>query len=76
MDTNLQKAYDNYFALFRTEGWKQFIEDMESVYDGFHIEDIKDEQSLFKTQGELKILNNILCFENGIKANYEILTEK
>lgn len=76
MDPNLQEQYDNYFELFRTKGWKQFIEDLEEVFKSFHIEDIKDTEELFRIKGERKVLNQILGFESAIIANYDMLLQE
>lgn len=76
MDDHLKTQYENYFALFRTEGWKQFIEDMSIVYEGYQIEDIKDDLGLAKVQGERKILRNVLVFEDAIRTTYDTLMEE
>lgn len=76
MDSDLLKQYDNYFDLFANEGWKQFIEDMQSIYDGYRIENIKDEQALAYIKGERRILNQVLRFEKAIRTNYELTVEK
>jgi hypothetical protein len=75
LDTELQTQYDNYFTMFRTEGWKQFIEDMNEVYEAYRREDIKDDIDLAKVQGERKILKNILVFEDAIHSTYDALEE-
>lgn len=75
MDTELQTQYDNYFAMFRTEGWKQFIEDMNGVYESYSIDNLKDDLDLFKVQGERKVLKNILVFEDAIRSTYDALNE-
>lgn len=75
MDPEVSAQYDNYFHLFRSKGWKQFVEDMEAVYDSYSIESIKDELDLARIHGERRILNNILNFETGILQSYTSLTE-
>lgn len=75
MNPELQEQYDNYFEMFRTQGWKQFIEDMSEVYDSFYIEDIKDELELYRIKGERKVLNQIINFENSIRTSHENLLE-
>lgn len=75
MDIELQVQYDNYFNMFRTEGWKQFIEDMQDIYDSYIIEDIKDELQLSRVQGERFILNQILNFEWSIQNAQDLLNE-
>ena len=76
MDQNLLNQYENYFQMFRTEGWKQFIEDMQDIFDTYHIEDIKDGTQLAFIKGERRILNQVLQFEPAIKANYELAMEQ
>lgn len=71
MDIDLEKQYDNYFRIFSTKGWKQFIEDMQDVYDNYRIEDIKDEIQLAQVQGERKILWQVLKFEESLRHAYD-----
>lgn len=75
MKQELLNQYEAYFQMFRTEGWKQFLEDMQDIYDNYRIEDIKDDKQLAFVQGERRILSQILGFETGITTNYELLTE-
>lgn len=76
MDTELQTQYDNYFKMFRTKGWQQFVEDMEGIFDSYSIEDIKDERQLLLIQGERRILQQILRFELSLQDNYDLLLEE
>lgn len=76
MEQYLKTQYDNYFEMFRTEGWKQFVEDMTDVFKGYRIEDIKDDIDLAKVQGERKILNTILAFEDAIRTTYDTFAEE
>jgi hypothetical protein len=73
LDTELQRQYDNYFEMFSTEGWKQLIEDLEDISDNFRIEDIKDEVDLANIQGQLKVLKQILYFEDSIRRTHDDL---
>jgi hypothetical protein len=61
--------------MFRTNGWKQFIEDMTDVFDNYFIEDIKDELELYKIKGERKVLNQIINFETSVRTAYDQLVE-
>lgn len=74
MDQELQRQYDNYFEMFSTEGWKQFVEDLEDISDNFRIEDIKDGVDLATIQGQLKVLKQILYFEDSIRRTHDELT--
>lgn len=75
MDQELQRQYDNYFDMFSTAGWKQFVEDLEDISDTFRIEDIKDEVDLASIQGQLKVLKQILYFEDSIRRTHDELLE-
>lgn len=71
MDKETQEYFDDYFELFSTEGWKQFIEEIEDIIDTFSIENIKDQDDLKTTQGQLQILNRIANFEDSIRNAYD-----
>jgi isopentenyl diphosphate isomerase/L-lactate dehydrogenase-like FMN-dependent dehydrogenase len=75
LDNEIQKQYDNFFSTFATDGWKQLVEDLSDIYDGYRIEDIKDDIHLASVQGERKILNMILNFEESIRRSYDDLQE-
>lgn len=75
MDSDLQKQYENFFSMFITDGWKQFIEDMEDIYDTYKIEDIKDEQQLNRVKGERSILWRIINMEQSIRYAYDNMAE-
>ena len=71
-----EKYYENYFDTFATEGWKQFVEEIESILDGHRIEDIRDEQNLAYIKGERAALMRVRRFAGGIKQSYEIIKER
>lgn len=71
MDKETQEYFEDYFELFSTEGWKQFIEEIEDIIDTFSIENIKDQDDLKTTQGQLQILNRIANFEDSIRNAYD-----
>lgn len=73
MDQELQQQYDHYFEMFATQGWKQFVEDLEDISDNFRIEDIKDDVDLANIQGQLKVLKQILYFEDSIRRTHDDL---
>ena len=76
MNPILQQEYNNYFEMFRTSGWKQFIEDMQEALDGYAIEDIKDGEHLALVKGERRMLKQVLQFQWAIEMNYELLEEE
>ena len=76
MDQETQKYYANYFDLFATEGWKEFIKEMREVHENYRIEQIKDETELNRIKGERATLFRVLRFEDAIRRHYDLLMEK
>lgn len=76
MDQETQKYYDNYFDLFASEGWKEFITEMREVHENYRIEQIKDETELNRVKGERATLFRVLRFEDAIRRHYDLLMEK
>lgn len=68
-----EKYYENYFDLFITDGWKQFISDLTDTANSFEIRNIQDEAGLKFAQGQLMILDRMLNFENSIRTVYKDL---
>ena len=72
MDKELEKYYENYFDLFASQGWKQFIEDMEAnrllMSD---IRQVRDADSLHFHKGQLNIVDKIVGFENAIELAWK-----
>lgn len=66
-----EKYYEAYFDLFLTDGWKQFIEDLQSTSEAFDVRNIKDGESLKFIQGQLMILDRMVNFEHGIRTAYD-----
>jgi len=71
-----EKYYDNYFNLFVTEGWKEFISEIQEIVDGQRIEDIRDEAQLNYTKGERSALKRITQFEGGVRLSYDLIKER
>jgi len=75
MTPEVEKYYENYFDLFTTDGWKQYVEQVEAEKDNFLIENIKDDRDLYAKQGQLYVINNILNFESMIRNAYDSIQE-
>jgi hypothetical protein len=71
-----EKYYDHYFNTFSTEGWKQFKDEIQEIYDSYRIEDIKDESQLARVKGERAMLFKMLRFEGGIRGAYDLIKER
>jgi hypothetical protein len=73
VDKDLQKYYETYFDLFSSEGWKQYIKDVEDNRTLMSdVLTIKDGNDLYYRKGTLETLDRILNFENAIVASYEL----
>jgi hypothetical protein len=68
-----QKYYETYFDLFMSDGWKQFMEEINEILDRHRIEDIKNETHLAFVKGERDALFRVRRFETGIKSAYDVL---
>ena len=76
MTPDEEKYYERYFDLFLTSGWKQFIEEMTDASSTYRLEDIKDTEHLYRSQGELSVLKRLLSFEEGIRNAYDYVLEQ
>jgi len=68
-----EQYYDNFFTLFALEGWKQYVKDAEQSKEGFIIENIDNEKTLFHTRGQLDVINNIINLETKIRYQFDQL---
>ena len=71
MTPELEKYYENYFDLFTSSGWKQFLEEAQDGYDALDVEKCKDWDSFLVTKTRREQLNAILNFENLIRVAYD-----
>jgi len=71
-----EKYYETYFNLFLSEGWKQFIEEIQEIIDAYRIEDIKDEKHLNTVKGQLQMLQRVSRFESSIRNAYDYTQER
>lgn len=72
MDKDLQKYYETYFDLFSSEGWKQYIKDVEDNRTLMSdVLSIKDGNDLYYRKGTLETLDRILNFQSAIEAAFE-----
>ena len=57
MNPELQKYYENRFSMMGSDGWKDLVEDIDTMIASLNnISVISDEQSLQFKKGELSIL--------------------
>ena len=63
--------YNNFFDLFRSAGWAQFIDELEDRTEAYDIGYLRDEKDLYKVQGELSILRMMINLEEFITQGYD-----
>jgi 3-methyladenine DNA glycosylase AlkC len=74
IDQETEQYYNKYFDLFRTDGWKQLIEELQqNAFVINSVEATKDENDLYVRKGQLNVLAYILNFESATNNNYEEL---
>lgn len=72
MDKDTEQYYNNYWDLFASEGWKQFIEDIEENRTLMSdLMAVKDANDLFYRKGQLEILNRIVSLKELLERSYK-----
>jgi hypothetical protein len=73
----LQKYYEARFDLMSKEGWKDLMEDIDTMIESLNnISTIPDEASLHFKKGELSILTWLRTLKEVSERAYEELNEK
>tara|TARA_R100000734_G_scaffold18893_1_gene16958 strand:+ start:1827 stop:2081 length:255 start_codon:yes stop_codon:yes gene_type:complete len=77
LDKETEEYYSKYFDLFRTEGWKQLIEELKQNAMMINsVENTKDSEDLFIRKGQLKVLAYLLNFENNMETSFNELEKE
>ena len=77
LDKEVEEYYNKYFDLFRTEGWKQLIEELnQNAMLINSVENTKDSEDLFIRKGQLKVLAYLLNFENNMETSFNELEKE
>ena len=77
MTPELQKYYESRFSMMGSDGWKDLVEDIDSMIASLNnISVIPDEQSLQFKKGELSILTWLKTLRQVSERAYEELNEK
>ena len=72
MNKELEDYFNNYFELFRSEGWQQLISELDSNKMIINnLEATKDEQDLFFKKGQLNVIGTILNWQSSVNNAYE-----
>lgn len=68
----LEEYYNNYFELFRTSGWKQLIEELQTNAVSINsVEATKDSDDLYFRKGQIAVLAYILNLEDFTNKGFE-----
>lgn len=77
MTPELQKYYEDRFSTMATDGWKDLMEDIDTMIESLNnISTIPDEQTLHFKKGELSILTWLRTLKEVSERAYEELNEK
>jgi hypothetical protein len=72
MNKELEDYYQGQFDMFSTQGWKDFITDLRAHRDALNnVRDIKSPEDLFKIQGELRYVDQVLIHEEMVELAYK-----
>jgi hypothetical protein len=65
-----QRYYENFFDMFASSGWAQFLEELKDREEAYDISYLNDEKDLNRCKGELSIIRMIMAFETFIEEGY------
>jgi hypothetical protein len=72
VDKETELYYNNYFDLFRTPGWAQFVEEFKQNANVINsVEHFKDADELFFKKGQLTVLAMIINLEAYINQGFK-----
>jgi hypothetical protein len=74
LDKELQEYYENRFSTMATIGWKEFIEDVQALFNTYNnISTVDTHEELHKRKGQLDILQWVLSLKEVSEQAYEEL---
>lgn len=74
MDKKLQQYYENRFSMMATEGWKELIEDAQTMFNSLnHVLSIQNEADLMLKKGQLDLLQWLINLKPASEQAYEQL---
>lgn len=74
MDRELQTYYEERFGMMGSQGWSQFLEDIQAIKDTISIEGLASAEQLWFAKGQLDIINWVLNLKTASEKAYEDLT--
>lgn len=77
MTPELQRFYDNAFSMMSTEGWKDFMEDVQKIADSYDkLSSVTETHSLDFRRGQMDIINWVLGLRAAYESTYDQLTQE
>ena len=77
MAPELQKFYESAFSMMATEGWQDFMEDVQKVVATYDkLSSVTETHSLDFRRGQLDILNWLLGLRTAYSSTYEQLQQE
>lgn len=77
MKPELQKYYEARFDMMASQGWKDFIEDIQNMVNSYDkVERIKAVEDLYFTKGQLDILNWVINLQETSSEAYKELSDE
>ena len=77
MNKDLEVYFNNYFEMFRSEGWKQLLKDFQqNVVNINSVEQTTDADNLHFRKGQLAILATIVNLENQMDIAHKNALEE
>ena len=71
-DRELEKYYRSFEEMFRSDGWKNLLEDIKGSADNVNsVEACKDDKDLYFRKGQLAVMASILNLEAQIETAKE-----
>jgi len=71
-DRELEKYYRSFEEMFRSDGWKNLMEDIKGSADNVNsVEACKDDKDLYFRRGQLVVMANMLNLEAQIETAKE-----
>ena len=71
-DRELEKYYRSFEEMFRSDGWKNLLEDIKGSADNVNsVEACKDDKDLYFRKGQLAVMANLLNLEAQIETAKE-----
>ena len=77
MAPELQRYYEQAFSMMATEGWQDFMEDVQRIADSYDkLSSVTETHTLDFRRGQMDILNWMLGLRTAYERSYEELQQE